>query len=371
MTTELPQRAFQKRDADLLEFKGQSYLVLVDYYTRYIELAHLRKITAIKVIKNMKEMFARQVIPEILVTDNGRQFTSKEFQNFTTKWGIKHVTTSPHYPQANGEAERAVQTAKRILSQDDPALALLVYRDTPIEATGYSPAQLATGRSLRTTLPTLPENLEPKVCEKADVAARDAKAKKKNKETFDKCHGARPLDTLRPGVIVMQKLDGEKNWGSPAVVQQQVAPRSYVVETPRGNFRRNRRHLRRSRGLQPEQSTPYPIPVHNDLSQQSYSQIPVSSDQKNGASHKAPNADQSGSNVITESGSGPRPGPAAAVAVSGNSRGASPDAGGSANGTTPGGASTSGPTPVTTRSGRVITMPARFRDSESSPRPGL
>jgi transposase InsO family protein len=359
MTTELPQRAFQKCGADLLEFKGQSYLVLVDYYTRYIELAHLKKITATKVIKNMKDMFARQGIPEILVTDNGRQFTSKEFQNFTVKWGIKHVTTSPHYPQANGEAERAVQTAKRILSQDDPALALLVYRDTPIEATGYSPAQLATGRRLRTTLPTLPENLEQRVCAKTDVAARDAKAKMKNKETFDKRHGARPLDTLRPGDIVMQKLDGEKKWGSPAIVQQQVAPRSYVVETPRGKFRRNRRHLRRSQGLQPERSTPNPIPVPNDLSQQCYSKIPVSSDQKIGASHKAPNAVQSGSNAITEPGLGPRPGPAA---VSGDSRGANPDAGGSTNGSTPGSAIASGPTPVTTRSGRVITLPARFRD---------
>ena len=170
-------------------------------------------------------------MPEILVSDNGKQFTSREFQIFAKEWGFKHVTTSPHYPQANGEEERAVQTAKKILSQNDPALALLIYRDTPIKATGYSPAQLASGRRLRTTLPTLSENLEPRVCEKSTVAASDAKAKKRNKQTFDRHHGVRPLDTLLPGDIVMQKLDGEKSWRGPAVVQQQVAPRSYVVES--------------------------------------------------------------------------------------------------------------------------------------------
>ena len=56
--SELPQRAFQKCSIDLCELKGQSYLVLVDYYSRYIELAHLLTITTVEVIKNMKDMFA-------------------------------------------------------------------------------------------------------------------------------------------------------------------------------------------------------------------------------------------------------------------------------------------------------------------------
>ncbi|KAK7103074.1 hypothetical protein V1264_021199 [Littorina saxatilis] len=371
--TELPQRTFQKCGADLCELKGQSYLVLVDYYSRYIELAHLKTITSAEVIKNMKDMFARQGIPEILVSDNGTQFTSGEFQIFVKEWGFQHVTTSPHFPQANGEAERAVQTAKKILSQDDPALALLIYRDTPIEATGYSPAQLASGRRLRTTLPTLSENLEPRVCEKSTVAANDAKAKKKNKQTFDRRHGVRPLDTLLPGDIAMQKLDGEKSWRSPTVVQQQVAPRSYVVKSSRGTFRRNRRHLRRSHGLQPEKSTPYSIPVQTDLSQHE-AHIPVSSDQKSGASHKAPSPVQTGSYVHNEP--GPCPGPVSSDVSSssgaspgdgGSARGSPPrntgqDAGGSTYSPSPQGIINSRPTPVTTRSGRAITMPARFKE---------
>ncbi|KAK7103951.1 hypothetical protein V1264_018739 [Littorina saxatilis] len=172
---------------------------------------------------------------------------------------------------------------------------------------------------------------------------------------------------------MMQKLDGKKSWRSPAVVQQQVAPRSYVVKSPRGTFRRNRRHLRRSHGLQPEKSTPYPIPVQTDLSLHK-AHIPVSSDQKSRASHKASSPVQTGSYVHNEP--GPCPGPVSSDVSS--SSGASPGGGGSARGSPPrntgrdAGGSTyspsprgiinSSPTPVTTRSGRVITMSARFKE---------
>ncbi|PVD27865.1 hypothetical protein C0Q70_10440 [Pomacea canaliculata] len=338
--TELPQRVFQKCAADLLEFKGQSYLVFVDYYSRFIDLAHIKISTSAEVIKLLKSMFARQGIPEILVTDNGRQFTSREFQEFAVKWGFQHVTTSPHYPQGNGEAERAVQIAKKILQQDEPELALLIYRDTTISATGYSPAELACGRKLRTTLPTLPENLESKTFDKTAVTASDAKAKQSYKNCFDKRHGARPLDELLPGDTVLQKLDGEKHWRSPAVILQQCAPRSYIVQTPRGSLRRNRRHLRRSRNFEPEQSSSRPSPVQNDFSLYT-SQVPVTGEPETALHVSDP--------IQCPESTSSKGGPATEARHS-----ATPDPGDSH--------SSSSSTHRMTRSGRIITLPARYKD---------
>ena len=158
------------------------------------------------------------------------------------------MTTSPHFAQANGEAERGVQLAKKILAQDDPFIALLTYRATPTSPTGKSPAELLYGRRLRTTLPTIPANLAPHDDIPSSVRTRDVQHKKKNKKNFDSHHGVHELPELKPGDRVLQKLDHEKKWSNPATVQAKYAPRSYIILTAKGQvFRRNRRHLRLSR----------------------------------------------------------------------------------------------------------------------------
>ncbi|KAJ8412298.1 hypothetical protein AAFF_G00145650 [Aldrovandia affinis] len=96
-----------------------------------------------------------------MLTDNGPQFSGRDFQQFAMEYNFTHITTSPHNPQANGEAERAVQTARKILKQSDPFLALMNYRATPLQATGVSPAELMMGGWIRTLMPTLKSNLKP------------------------------------------------------------------------------------------------------------------------------------------------------------------------------------------------------------------
>ena len=68
--------------------------------------------------------------------------------------------------------------------------------------------------------------------------------KRRQKEDYDRRHGVQPLPELSPGDPVLIKTDGEKGWKLPGEVVRKCAPRSFLVQTPRGHLRRNRRHLK-------------------------------------------------------------------------------------------------------------------------------
>ena len=125
----------------------------------FFELAKLSTTTADSVIIHMKSIFARHSIPETVVSDNGPQFLASSFSSFAQEYGFSHVTSSPRFPQANGEAKRTVATVKNLLKKSvDPYLALLVYRKSPLE-NGCSPSELLMCRKLRSTLPIHPSLL--------------------------------------------------------------------------------------------------------------------------------------------------------------------------------------------------------------------
>ena len=167
MPTELPSRPWQKVTTDLFEWKNSQYLLVVDYYSRFIEISKLSTASSPQVIVHLKNIFAHHGIPQTVLSDNGPQYSSDQFTTFSQQYGFTHIMSSPKYPQANGEAERAVRIIKELLKQNqcqngDMYLALLAYRSTPI-ANDYSPYELLMGRKLRTILPILPQQLQPKL----------------------------------------------------------------------------------------------------------------------------------------------------------------------------------------------------------------
>lgn len=286
MATVLPDRPWQKVSTDLFELTGRKYLVVMDYYSRFIEILTLVGTTSQTVIQKLKSVFAQWGVPEELVSDNGTQFKSALFDEFKVKYGFQHTTSSPHHHQANGAAESAVRISKHILKQEDPFLALRAYRATPIPATGKTLSELIMGRQIRTTVPIMAKVLEPKLPNHATVKKADDKAKRGYKESFDRRNGARELPPLQPGDWVRTKLDNEKQWTTEAkVVSKDQSPRSYIIDTGGRRLRRNRRFLRKvptpachytpeDDSLIPDissESTPTDIQEENDV-------IPVCSD---------------------------------------------------------------------------------------------
>ncbi|XP_049515620.1 uncharacterized protein K02A2.6-like [Dermacentor silvarum] len=239
LPTVTPDRPWQHLGIDLFQLKGRDYVLIVDYYSRFPEVVSVGSTTAPAVISAIKSCIARFGIPDIVRADNGPQFVSNEFAEFARSYGFRHETSSPRYPQSNGEAERTVRTMKDLLFKGpDPYLALLSYRDTP-GPNGISPAQALMGRKLQTRLPKLPEQMVPSLPCHTSFREMDSSNKARQAMNYNRRHASSQLAPLSPGDYVWvtdTRCSGE-------VLSQAQRPRSYLVQTPRGVLQRNRRHL--------------------------------------------------------------------------------------------------------------------------------
>lgn len=163
---DIPERPWQKVAMDLFEIKGKHFLCVVDYFSKYPEVVHIQNLSSESIIIELKNIFARQGIPDIAISDNGPQFNSHLFKCFSREWDFTHITSSPKYPKSNGMVERTIQTIKNIFkksfhSKTDPFLALLELRNTPIYNNMYSPSQVINQRQLKSLLPVTNSQLKP------------------------------------------------------------------------------------------------------------------------------------------------------------------------------------------------------------------
>ena len=173
-----------KVGADLCVIDNRKLLVVCDYYSNFIEVSRLSRVTTSSVVRELKEIFARYGIPDTLVTDNGTQFSSAEFAVSARTWNFDHVTSSPRYPQSNGKAENAVKTVEQLFTKCKQSCqsefqALLDWRNTPTEGMKTSPAQRLMGRCCKTLLPIAGRLLQPSYPTEQD--SQDLLARKKEK----------------------------------------------------------------------------------------------------------------------------------------------------------------------------------------------
>ena len=246
---EIPSRPWQVVATDIFMLEGTEYLLIADMYSKY---PIVRKMpnhpTSTAVINALKEVFSEQGTPEKLVSDNGPQFSSAQFQTFKDEWSFIHVTSSPRYPQSNGYIERQVQTVKAAMKKAkdghvDPNIALQCLRATPIDAHLPSPAELMFGRKIRTNLPVHIRNQDPR---RDEVKQRLMERQERQKADFDK--NTKPLPPLSTGQSVRVQNQETGKWEEGRIVHKRSEPRSYDVDTHSGHvLRRNRRHIRQTR----------------------------------------------------------------------------------------------------------------------------
>ena len=138
-------------------FQGKMFLVVVDAYSKYLEVVPMNQATSLTTIAALRHLFSVFGLPEHLVSDNGSQFTSAEFKSFLKDNDILHTLTAPGHPATNGLAERYVGVFKqkmREMGVNGDSLQtrldrfLLAYRTTP-NSTGKSPAELLMNRQPR------------------------------------------------------------------------------------------------------------------------------------------------------------------------------------------------------------------------------
>ena len=226
-----PSQPWKRIHIDHFEFEKNFYLIVIDSHSKWIEVIPTRLMTASKTIEILRNLFSSYGLPEVLVSDNGPGFVSKEFQRFTEANGIRHIVSPPYHPASNGAAERAVQVVKQALRKQvlDTKSAsgvsvqhrlsnfLLKYRCTPHTVTGQSPAELFLKRPLRNTFSLLKPNLRQRV-----EAQQDNQLKYQGKNRVP-----RTLDTNQT-VRVRNYRGGREKW-VPGTIVKKLSPRTFQV----------------------------------------------------------------------------------------------------------------------------------------------
>ncbi|XP_034157776.2 LOW QUALITY PROTEIN: uncharacterized protein K02A2.6-like [Pangasianodon hypophthalmus] len=233
-------------------FMGTTFLVVVDACSKWPEVFSMTSTTASQTVTVLRELFARTGVPEQLVSDNGPQFVSAEFQIFLKNNEIKHLTSAPYHPATNGLAERFVQSLKnalRAMTNEKMTLNqklqnfLFAYRNAAHATTNRTPAMLFLGRPLRSRLDLLKPNLKRTIQDK-ELKQLQGGGKTRELEVGDN--------------VLARDYRGDHKW-MPARVKERTGPLSYTVEVaPDILWRRHIDQLRSSNV--PLESVPVNVP---------------------------------------------------------------------------------------------------------------
>ena len=249
-----PLQPFQEIVADFCYHAGKYYLVVVDSHTDWPTIIPMgRDITVSHMVAGLTELFSRTAVPDVLWSDNGPQFTAKEFKAFVQQWGFHHQTSTPYYPQSNGKAETAVKSMKKIiktawngrfLDTNKLCRALLQYRNTPSRKDGLSPAQKLYGHPIQDILLANSRSFAPEWQHSTAEATDHANTTLENNRQYYNS-SAHPLPEIKVGTNVAVQDPRTKWWDTYGIVTAIGHQRQYYIKTQKGGtLIRNRRFIR-------------------------------------------------------------------------------------------------------------------------------
>ena len=118
-TTEIPKRAFAKVSTDLivemstLHYGNKNILVMVDHLTSW---PMVKAITDKEVTTVANAIFEKLILehgsPEILLSDNGKEFTNDTLAYVCQEFGIEPHFTSPYIPRSNGKTGNLISSSR-------------------------------------------------------------------------------------------------------------------------------------------------------------------------------------------------------------------------------------------------------------------
>ena len=220
--SEVPPHPWHTLGTDLFYHRKQDYLVLVDYFSKFLIVRKLPNSTTRAIVKELSITFSEYGIPFIIWSDNGPYYSSQESKTFVRD--LYHISKNL--------IEKAIQSGKPWHSF------IQEYRITPLSSTISRPAEILFGRQFRSNLSILPSQLT----NSRTAYIHEEIAKKENK-LHEK---PTPVADLVPGQPIWHQDLLTKKWLPGAVQEKLQEPHSYSITSQHTTamYRRNRNHLK-------------------------------------------------------------------------------------------------------------------------------
>ena len=226
-----------KLATNILYFESSFYLLIVDYTSRFPVVHRLSLMTGLHVANHYKKIFSEYGWPDTLISDNGPCYTSQAFTGVMKSYSSNHITSSPHYLQSNGLAEKYVQIVKSLFYKvkeegKDFCKCFMINCNTLLTGSLQSLMQILQGRNARSDLPM------------SNAARKQLGIQPKIIRDSDR-HAALPTHDLNVGEHVIYQDSTSKHW-YPAVVDSFCSePRSYkIIMTDSIVYRKTQSYLK-------------------------------------------------------------------------------------------------------------------------------